>query len=249
MSFGKFKRKLLRRLGVIPPKYKSYVGPADKFELIGKAQFEHLRHWGLAANHYLLDIGCGSLRGGRFAIGILEPEHYYGVEPNQWLIDDGIKYELGAALLQLKRPVFSNDAEFNLGVFGREFDFLMAQSIFSHTSQAQMRKIFIEAAKVMHEKSIFLATYLAGKTDYMGTEWRYPEGVQFTFERVRAFAAEARLECAPVNWFHPTQRWLVFYHSSNSDFADQRRRAAEDRDSANPTAAHIELAGRIWTAG
>jgi hypothetical protein len=110
-----FKRKLLRRLGFIPPKYKSSVGPPDQFELIGQAQFEHLRHWGLAANHYLLDIGCGSLRGGRFAIRILEPEHYYGVEPNQWLIDEGIKHELGAQLLQLKRPVFSNDAEFNLG--------------------------------------------------------------------------------------------------------------------------------------
>jgi SAM-dependent methyltransferase len=230
MPFGTLKRKLLRRLGIIPPKYKSYVGPADKFELIGRTQFEHLRHWGLAANHYVLDIGCGSLRGGRFAIKILEPEHYYGVDPNQWLIDDGIKHELGAQLLRLKRPVFSNDAEFNLSVFGREFDFLMAQSIFSHTPQAQMRKILAEAAKVMHEKSIFLATYFPGETDYIGTEWRYPDGVKFTFERVRAYAAEARLECAPVNWFHPAQQWLVFYHSSNSDFVDQRRRAAKDRD-------------------
>src|SRR6267378_4176965 len=51
---------------------------------------------GLAANHYLLDIGCGCLRGGQFASRILEPEHYYGTGPNQWLIDDGIKHQLGA---------------------------------------------------------------------------------------------------------------------------------------------------------
>jgi hypothetical protein len=55
----------------------------------------------------------------------LESEHYYGIGPNQWLIDDGIKHQLGAELSQLKRPVFSNDSEFNLGVFGREFDFLI----------------------------------------------------------------------------------------------------------------------------
>ena len=239
MSIRGLKRRLLRRLGVVPPKYKSFVGPPENFELIGKTQFEHLRHWGLAANHYLLDIGCGCLRGGQYAIRILEPEHYYGIDPNQWLIDEGIKHELGAELLRLKRPVFSNDAEFNLGVFGREFDFLMAQSIFSHTSQTQMRKIITEAAKVMHEKSIFLATYSPGETDYMGTDWSYPDGIKFTFERVRTFAAEAHLECAPVNWFHTRQQWLVFYHSSNSAYVDQRRRAAEDRDSANPAATYI----------
>jgi len=79
----------------------------------------------LAANHYTLDIGCGCLRGGQFASRILEPEHYYGIGPNQWLIDDGIKHQLGAQLSELKRPVFSNDSEFNLGVFRREFDFLI----------------------------------------------------------------------------------------------------------------------------
>jgi cyclopropane fatty-acyl-phospholipid synthase-like methyltransferase len=231
MSIRGLKRRLLRRLGVMPPKYKSFVGPPENFELIGKTQFEHLRHWGLDANHYLLDIGCGCLRGGQFAIKILEPGHYYGIDPNQWLIDEGIRHELGASLLQLKRPVFSNEAEFNLGVFGREFDFLMAQSIFSHTSQAQMRKIISEAAKVMHQKSIFLATYILGKTDYTGTEWSYPDGIRFTFERVRAFAAEANLECATVDWFHTRQQWLVFYNSANSDFVGRRLRAAKDTGS------------------
>lgn len=64
MSFRTFKRRLLRRLGIIPPKYKSYVGPAQNFELMGTVQFDHLKYWGLAEHHYLLDIGCGSLREG-----------------------------------------------------------------------------------------------------------------------------------------------------------------------------------------
>jgi hypothetical protein len=235
-TISSLQRKLLRGLGlmppkVVPPRYKSYVGPPEDFELIGKTQFEHLRHWGLAANHYLLDIGCGCLRGGQFAIKILEPEHYYGIDPNQWLIEEGIEHELGASLLQLKRPVFSNDTEFNLGMSGRKFDYLMAQSIFSHTSQAQMRKVITEAAKVMHEKSIFLATYRLGETDYAGTEWSYPDGIKFTFERVRAFAEEAQLECAPVDWFHTRQQWLVFYNSANADFVDERLRAAKDSSS------------------
>ena len=193
---------------------------------MGRVQFEHLKYWGLVENHYLLDIGCGSLRGGRFAIRILEPGHYYGIDPNQWLIDEGIKHELGTELLRTKRPVFRNDADFNFSAFDCKFDFLMAQSIFSHTTQAQMRTIFAEAAKVMRGEGIFLATYIPGDTDYMGSEWSYPDGVKFTLGRMRALAAEAKLECEPVNWFHPKQQWLVFYHVANSGFVEERLRAA-----------------------
>lgn len=232
-SFSSLQRRLLRRIGLmppkdLPPKYKSYVGPPEDFEIIGQTQFEHLKHWGLAANHYLLDIGCGCLRGGQFAIKLLEPGHYYGLEPNQWLIDEGISHELGTQLFELKRPVFNNNTDFTLSVFDRQFDYLMAQSIFSHTSQAQMRKVISEAAQVMHEKSIFLATYRRGESDYAGPEWSYPEGVKFTFERVRSFAEAAQLECAPVDWFHTRQQWLVFYKSANAAFVDERRRTARN---------------------
>jgi hypothetical protein len=165
----------------------------------------------------------------------MAPGHYYGIDPNQWLIDEGVKHELGRPLFEAKRPTFSNDSDFNLSVFGREFDFLMAQSIFSHTSQAQMRKILSEAARVMHDRSIFLATYIPGDSDYSGDEWSYPDGVMFTFDLVKRFAAEAALECAPVKWFHPKQKWLVFYRSSNSEFVAERLCAANNRNSPSTT--------------
>jgi cyclopropane fatty-acyl-phospholipid synthase-like methyltransferase len=197
---------------------------------MGRTQYEHLMYWGLAAHHYLLDIGCGSLRGGRFAIKEMEPGHYYGIDPNQWLIDEGIRHELGTQIFEVKRPVFSNDTDFNLSVFGRKFDFLMAQSIFSHTSQSQMRKILSEAGKVMHDQAIFLATYIPGDSDYAGG-WSYPDGVKFTFALVKRLASEAELECSPVKWFHTKQQWLVFYRSSNAEFVTERLRAASDRNS------------------
>ena len=72
MSFRGFKRRWRRRLGLLPrPDHKSYVGAAGEFELIGRLQFEHLKFWGLSSESYLLDIGCGSLRGGKFAINLL----------------------------------------------------------------------------------------------------------------------------------------------------------------------------------
>ena len=58
MSFRAFKRRLKRRLGMLPPKYKSFVvGNAERYESMGRSQFEMLRFWGLREDHYLLDIG------------------------------------------------------------------------------------------------------------------------------------------------------------------------------------------------
>ena len=42
----------------------------------------------------LLDIGCGSLSGGRFAIRFLAPGHYFGIEPEAWLIEEATTHEL-----------------------------------------------------------------------------------------------------------------------------------------------------------
>ena len=227
MSFRNFKRRLKRRLGLLSPKYKSFVlGTAENYESMGRSQFEMLKFWGMRENHYLLDIGCGSLSGGRFAIRYLAPAHYCGIEPQQWLIDEGIRREVGAALMASKRPQFTNDTGFNLSLFGRQFDFLIAHSILTHTAQTQMRQLFGEAAEAMAPHSIFLASYLAGETDYTGTEWIYPGVSFYRFATIAALAREHGLSCAPANWPHPgRQIWLVFYYASNEEFVAERRRA------------------------
>ena len=63
---------------------------AENYDLSSALQFSLLTSLGLRENHTLLDIGCGSLRGGRLALMYLLPEHYYGIEPEQWLIEEGI---------------------------------------------------------------------------------------------------------------------------------------------------------------
>lgn len=211
----------------MPPKYKSFVlGSAENYDSMGRNQFELLRFFGLAEQHYLLDIGCGSLSGGRFAIRLLAPGHYFGIEPEGWLVDEGIRNEVGQSLLESKRPAFSNDANFNLGLFGQRFDYMIAHSILTHASQAQMRILFNEAARVMAERGVFLATYRMGETDYNGDQWVYPDGVRYTLERIQSLAAEAGLGCAPVTWPHPRQSWLVLYGEATSGFVNERLRAA-----------------------
>ena len=231
MSFRNFKRRLKRRFGLLPPKYKSFVlGSAENYDLMGRDQFEMLKFWGMHEDHYLLDIGCGSLSGGRFAIDFLAPGHYFGIEPQQWLIDEGVRREVGSAVIAAKRPHFSNDAAFNLSVFGRQFDFMVAHSILTHTSQRQMQQLFAAAASAMAPGAVLLATYLQGDSDYTGDEWIYPSVSFYTFATIEALARAHSLCCAPSNWRHPgRQIWLVFYRDSNEDFVADRRRASAMR--------------------
>src|SRR3989440_10441889 len=86
--------------------YRAYVGPPEDYDLIAAMAFNLLTTLGLRQHHSLLDIGCGSLRIGRLFIPYLNPGKYFGVEPNQWLVREGIRRELGGSLVEIKRPTF-----------------------------------------------------------------------------------------------------------------------------------------------
>src|SRR5919106_5797598 len=115
-----------------PDLYRSWVGPPQKYDLIAAMQFNVLTCLGLREDHLLLDIGCGSLRAGRLFIPYLLPGRYFGIEPERWLVEEGLRNELGEDILAAKRPTFSTKADFGLSAFEQEFDFLLAHSIFSH---------------------------------------------------------------------------------------------------------------------
>jgi hypothetical protein len=190
--------------------YRAFIGPAQNYDLVAAMQFNLLTHLGLREQHTLLDIGCGSLRAGKLTIPYLLPGHYYGIEPEQWLLDEGIANEIGASQVELKRPTLINDRNFTLSAFKRSFDYLLAQSIFSHTSEAQIVRCLSEARQVMTPTSIFAATYVAGDSNYAGTAWVYPECVTYTPSHMSALAASQGLVCHPIRWTHPNgQSWVA----------------------------------------
>jgi SAM-dependent methyltransferase len=190
--------------------YRAFVGPPQKFDIVAAMQFNLLTTFGLREHHTLLDIGCGSLRAGRLFIPFLLPGHYFGLEPNAWLLEQGVKREIGRDQVRIKRPVFNHNPDFQLTVFDRQFDYLLAQSIFSHAAPPQIEKCLREARNVMHPDSVFLATYVPGETDYEGGEWVYPECVNYTENRMLQFANEAGLRAEPHPWKHPNdQSWLL----------------------------------------
>jgi hypothetical protein len=94
-------------------RYRRFVGPVDQYDFMGATQFRLLTTLGLREEHYLLDIGCGSLRAGRLLIPYLLPDRYHGIEPDKFLLDAGIANEVGTDLVRLKRPRFAHNSDFD----------------------------------------------------------------------------------------------------------------------------------------
>lgn len=197
--------------------YRAFVGTPERYDLVSAMQFNLLTFLGLREEHFLLDIGCGSLKAGRLFIPYLLPGRYFGIEPEQWLIDEGIKNEVGADLIQIKQPSFSNNSNFNLGLFAQQFDFLVAHSVFSHASEPQIKRCLAEAKKVMNPSSIFAATFLPGDSNYTGHDWVYPDCVTYTSAHMVSLAKEHGLTGKVINWPHPSRQvWLVMTDPANA---------------------------------
>jgi hypothetical protein len=210
------------------PAHREFVGPPEKFDLATAGMFNVLTALGLRQHHSLLDVGCGSLRGGRLFIPYLDKGAYYGIEPEQWLIDQGIETEIGRDLARLKEPRFSNDMNFTLTTFGRKFDYMLAQSIFSHATQAQIRRCFAQAKLALEPAGIFAATFFIGEKNYERTEWVYPGRVCYTAEYFSQMADDEGLSCRLLNFTHTNQQqWVAITHVENSaqlpDIADTAR--------------------------
>ena len=192
--------------------YRVHIGHPEFYDVLSAVQFNLLTALGLRDEHTLLDIGCGSLRAGRLFITYLRPGRYFGIEPLPWLIEEGVKNEIGADLIAIKKTTFSHDGNFTLTTFGRDFDFMIAQSIFSHASQAQIRRCLAEARKCLKPGGIFAATFFEAPTNYEGDAWIAK--AEYTLQRMRELVEEAGLACTPIHWRHPDpQKWILIHHA------------------------------------
>ncbi len=198
--------------------YRAFIDFPDKYDIGAATQFSLLTALGLREDHFLLDIGCGSLRAGRLFIVYLRPERYFGIAPERWLVEEGIRLELGREILAVKRPTFGHNRDFTLSAFGRQFDFLLAQSVFSHSAPRQVRRCLAEARAVMSPTAIFIATYWRGRESYTGDEWVYPGRVRYTPRDVAALAQEQGLVSQTLDWAHPSgQTWIAITHPTQRD--------------------------------
>src|SRR5881227_598415 len=191
--------------------YRACVGPSEDYDLIAAMAFNLLTTLGLRQHHSLLDVGCGSLRIGRLLIPYLNRGKYFGVEPNESLVEQGIKRELGRALLEIKRPTFFfSDSPETIAQAKVPFDFALAQSIFSHCGLDLIKNWLSAISHALADNGALVATFLPGEEDSPQTGWVYPEYVKYRPATLRRVAAEASLRFELLDWGHPQQKWAIF---------------------------------------
>ena len=194
--------------------YSAYVGPPELYDLMGASQFRLLTALGLREPHKLLDFGCGSLRLGRLLLPYLLPGGYHGIDPNAWLIEDAVAAEIGGEQIGLKRPRFSHNDDFATDVFGCRFDFIVAQSVLSHTGRDLAGRLLRNAAASLAPGGLALMTFvhvgsmgLSKETQADG--WVYPGCVAYHPDTVLSMIRAAGLHGMWLPWHHPSQQWYA----------------------------------------
>jgi SAM-dependent methyltransferase len=164
MTWGGRIRGLLGR-----PKLDHRAVVGGLWEQMGDKQFEYLVEQGLRPEHRFLDVGCGSLRGGVHFVRYLEPGHYCGLDIQQHLLDAGRK-ELVAAGLDPDSASLIQDDAFRFGRFEQQFDFALAQSVFTHLPLNTIMRCLAEIEPVLRSGGRFYATFFQHPGPRLNTE-------------------------------------------------------------------------------
>jgi len=196
-------------LGAGDPHYRAWVGPPQAYDLRASMQVSLLLAAGLRETHQLVEVGCGSLRAGRMLIPYLLPGHYFGIEPTRWVVEEGIKHELGEDILRIKRPSFRFVDDFSATGFEVEFDFALAQSVFSHTYPDMTLAGLSGVSKALAPNGKLFANFVETETTSEdGSGWLYPGCTTYTWERMREIIEVSGLVARKIEWL-PGMRWFV----------------------------------------
>jgi SAM-dependent methyltransferase len=127
----------------------------------GRWQLDALRSIGMTPAHRLLDIGCGAMRLGLYAVDYLDDGGYFGIDAFPPYIAAARRLAEAAGLTKKFSLLRSKD--FDFGGFGASFDFANAQSVLTHLSGEECDRCMAALRKVMRPGGSFFCTYLIGR--------------------------------------------------------------------------------------
>jgi len=162
---GSLKQRVVRRLfWTAEQRRHVLVGPQDLWEQKRAFQVEFLTGRGLQPHHHLLDLGCGTLRGGIPLIEILEPEHYTGLEARAEVLEEA-RQELADAGLEHKRPrLVAAELPSRSGI-AEHFDYVWSFSVLIHMADEILFDALGFVAGRLAPGGVFYANVNVGERD------------------------------------------------------------------------------------
>lgn len=197
--------------------HRDFVG--GLWQELGQLQFDFLQQFGLQPHHKLLDLGCGSLRGGIHFIKYLDRGNYYGMDINASLIE-AAKVEVKEASLEDKAPHLLVSDRFAIEQFDEKFDFVLSISLFTHLPANNIIRCLAEVSKNLKNRGKYLATFfIAPRSVYLDKLLHQPGDVVTNYDRdpfhysLAEITSMANLAGLKVNligdWNHPRNQQMV----------------------------------------
>lgn len=178
------------------------------WEEIGQLQFDYLVSHGLKPEHRMLDVGCGTLRGGRHFVRYLQPGGYTGIDISPMAIEAGQKLVSDEGL-EDKRPtlVVSRNMDLRFAEFaGRRFDYILAQSVFTHLKPEHIEECFAHVGAVMAPGAGFYFTYAEADRYVQRTE----KDFSYPFSFFAGLASRLGLHATDLRDYpHPRQQRMA----------------------------------------
>ena len=139
------------------PMHRETVG--GMWDEIGRLQFDFLVDQGLKPEHRLLDVGCGSFRGGVHFIPYLDEGHYYGLDASAEILRAGCDMELPRHGLESRKIHLVCNDQFDFRLLGEGFEFAIAQSVFTHLPWNSILRCLVNIRAVLAPDGKFFATF------------------------------------------------------------------------------------------
>ncbi len=199
------------------------MGVGDLWDEIGLLQFNFLLREGLKPHHKLLDVGCGSLRGGVHFIKYLSSGNYFGMDKEEWLLDAAREVEIPRYHLEDKTVSLICRDDFNFSIFSSRFDYALAQSVFTHLPPDLILNCLVNIQKVLKEDGKFYATFFEDREGRhaRGPLAHNPGGIttypdkdpyHYPFEVFVDLAEKAGLKVEYLGgWNHPRDQKMVLF--------------------------------------
>ena len=195
----------------------------------GRRQILLLTAFGLKPNHYLLDVGCGWLRGGIYLIDYLDKGRYYGFDKEEKQLIRGDVLLKGVGLEYKKPKIEFIYGRKELGPFigSVRFDYMLANSVFTHIDPYMADRLFASVIHFLKDEGLFFASFYKGDVSapVIGKpHWSRSNEYGSVVYPLRFFVDLAEKYGLSVNYIPKEpdehgQHWMYFY---NKEFVDER---------------------------